>query len=235
MSLRQEIEALRKGELTLTGLYDDYNLAISDVLKILDEVMQEKDMPDEEGWWLFWDNEDVQWYPIYIHDIGRHTNSDRWIKAIMPQEAMSRIEKILTCSGRIYDKYSVFLKREEDSKTLHNRITFSHIYPKLHNQNQAELLAVKCLEAKDVQANKELLEYDTRYNDTIWLYAYYPLPKTGKLIQLIFLGNKGIPFCTIRSRFRYNRETKKQEDKSIYYNDKIGEYFDIVIKSEGRE
>ena len=114
-----------------------------------------------------------------------------------------------------------------------NHINFSHIYPKLHNQTKAELLAVKLLNAKDVQDNEDLLEYDTRFNDNIvGLCHYYPLPKTGELIQLIFLGNKGIPFCTIRSRFGfvYFDGKRVKNDKFEFYNNKKGEIFDIVIK-----
>ena len=115
-----------------------------------------------------------------------------------------------------------------------NQIKFSHIYPKLHGQTKAELLDIKTLDAKDVQANKGLLEYDTRYSDEELpgLNKYYSLPKSGELIQLIFLGDKGIPFCTIRPRWRYDRGENRKVDKVGYYVGKIGEMFDIVIKKE---
>jgi hypothetical protein len=111
------------------------------------------------------------------------------------------------------------------------KISFQHNYPKLHNQTKAELLAIKCLDAKDVQKNKDLLEYDTRYkSDMIGLYEYYPLSKTGQLIQLIFLGDKGIPFCTIRTRFGYDRGKNCKTDKLEYYQSKIGEWFEVIKK-----
>ena len=40
-------------------------------------------------------------------------------------------------------------------------------------------------------------------------------------LQLVFRGNKMIPFCTIR------RETK---EKALYYRDKIGQEFEVVVK-----
>ncbi len=108
-----------------------------------------------------------------------------------------------------------------------NQIKFSHVYPKLHFQESAELLAVRKLNAKNVQNNQELLEYDTLYyvmerSGEMGLRTYN-LPKTGWLIQLIFLGNLGIPFSTLRD---YSR------DKWLYYQENIGEMFEIVIEGQ---
>lgn len=121
-------------------------------------------------------------------------------------------------------------------------IKFSHHYPKIWNQKKAELIAVRILDAQAVQINKVLVEYDTRYNNLL-VYArwdselltklnyspemiglktgYYPLPEQGKLIQLIFVGDKDIPFCTLR------RHTPKKYD---YYKSCIHNIFDIVIE-----
>ncbi|OEJ15441.1 hypothetical protein BFL38_14225 [Brachyspira hampsonii] len=55
--------------------------------------------------------------------------------------------------------------------------------------------------------------------------SYYELKK-GKYIQLIFLGNKNIPFCTIRSAYG------KMANKKEYYQSKIGEVFNIIIVCE---
>lgn len=84
-----------------------------------------------------------------------------------------------------------------------NTIRFSHEYPKLHGQTSAELLAVRSLKV-DAHTPKELLDYDTTYDG-----GRYPL-RSGEYIQLIFLGNLRIPFCTIRnayppSKVRYYR------------------------------
>lgn len=119
-----------------------------------------------------------------------------------------------------------------------NKITFSHIYPKLWGQKTAKLLAVELLSAKEVQENKDLLEYDTRYSTEKSIAMqdkefddYYPLPKSDNLIQLVFLGDKGIPFCTIRSA--YMKIGYKLGNKLDYYKGLIGEEFeiDIVIKA----
>lgn len=110
-------------------------------------------------------------------------------------------------------------------------INFSHEYVKLNGQMKARLLDVIILDAKAVQANVRLIEYDTKYITNLanggiepMKYDYYPLPKSGELIQLIFMGDAGIPFCTIRSK------KGKYGDKYEYYKPLIGEWFDIVVK-----
>ena len=93
------------------------------------------------------------------------------------------------------------------------KIKFSKEYPKLHGQTEAILLNVKSLNFKALP--KELIEYDTKAKDG----SYYLLPKT-ELIHLTFLGDKLIPFCTIR---KYTIEKEK------YYRNEIHNVFDIVI------
>lgn len=96
-------------------------------------------------------------------------------------------------------------------------IKFSHHYPKLHGQTSATLLAVLPLRInKDTP--RELLEYDTKFDG-----GYFPL-KTGEYIQLVFIGNLRIPFCTIRSAFR--------KEKVKYYTDAIGETFNIEFMED---
>lgn len=92
-----------------------------------------------------------------------------------------------------------------------NTIKFSHNYPKLWGQKSAVLLRVCLLST----VNPILREYDTKFAEG----CYYELPK-GKVIQLIFLGDNGIPFCTIR-RFT--------DDKWGYYTHEIGRNFTIEI------
>ncbi len=100
-------------------------------------------------------------------------------------------------------------------------IKFSSDYPKLHGQTSAVLLAVKPIRI-DKETPKKLIEYDTKKADG----TYYEL-KTGTYIQLVFLGNFGIPFCTIRSK--RNRYT---EDKEAYYKQFIGQEFYIKVNNE---
>ena len=94
-------------------------------------------------------------------------------------------------------------------------IKFSHNYPKLHGQTSAKLIAVLPIRI-DKNTPRELIEYDTKFDG-----GYFPL-KTGNYIQLIFVGNLHIPFCTIRSSY--------PPSKCDYYNGKIGEDFKITIK-----
>ena len=93
-----------------------------------------------------------------------------------------------------------------------NTIRFSHEYPKLHGQTSAELLAVRPLKI-DAHTPPELLDYDTTYYG-----GRYPL-RSGEYIQLIFLGNLRIPFCTIRSAY--------PESKVAYYRQSVGKVFQI--------
>lgn len=103
-------------------------------------------------------------------------------------------------------------------------IKFSHKYPKLHGQTSATLLAVRELEfPKD--KNEELIEYDTVYVGTVCT-EYFPLPD-GSYLQLIFVGNKHIPFCTIRSKWGGFRKNKKE-----YYESMIGKEFKIIITGD---
>ena len=98
------------------------------------------------------------------------------------------------------------------------KIKFSSNYPKLWGQTEATLIAVR-----DIQINKQthpdLLEYDTKKPDG----SYFKLAN-GNYIQLVFIGNKGIPFCTIRSAF----PTKKVD----YYKSNINQVFEIEVTDE---
>ena len=108
-------------------------------------------------------------------------------------------------------------------------IRFSHYYPKLHGQTTAELLAVKPIRI-DRNTPDELLEYDTTFydkpfKDATSLYAEkqrFPLP-SGEYIQLIFLGNLRIPFCTIRKAY--------PPSKVEYYTASIGETFIVEVRN----
>lgn len=101
-----------------------------------------------------------------------------------------------------------------------NVIKFSHNYKKLWSQQSAELIAVRDIIINDYTSN-DLLEYDTKTTSG----EYYKL-HPGKHVQLFFLGEKRIPFCTIRSAY------SKFGDKRKYYANKIGETFKIVITNK---
>lgn len=95
------------------------------------------------------------------------------------------------------------------------KIKFSHNYPKLWNQVAAELLAVRPIYICSATSH-ELIEYDTKIKDG----EYFKL-KAGNYIQLVFIGNKNIPFCTIRSAY--------PQTKVDYYNGLIGKVFDLEV------
>lgn len=99
-------------------------------------------------------------------------------------------------------------------------IKFSGDYPKLHGQKSATLVAVAKIKI-DKNTPHELLEYDTKKSDG----TYYEL-KTGNYMQLIFLGDKAIPFCTIRSAY--------PQHKVEYYKNSIGQKFNIAIENEAQ-
>lgn len=94
-------------------------------------------------------------------------------------------------------------------------IKFSSDYPKLHGQTSAELLAVRPLRI-DRNTPPELLAYDTTKADG----TRFEL-KTGNYLQLIFIGNLRIPFCTIRAAY--------PPQKVQYYTGSIGEMFEIEV------
>ncbi len=100
-----------------------------------------------------------------------------------------------------------------------NKIKFSHNYPKLWNQETAYLIKVRVIVSESL--NKDLIEYDTKTSDG----KYYELPK-GRLIQLFFIGNVSIPFCTIR---RYTPE------KLLYYLDLVNTTFKIDSPVNAKE
>jgi len=96
------------------------------------------------------------------------------------------------------------------------KIKFSHEYPKSHQQKLATLLRVELKHRMDL--SDELVNYDTVYLDGDAV-GYYRLPN-GLVLVLYFIGDKGIPFTTIR------RATGK---KQTYYQSKIGQVFEVVL------
>ena len=102
-------------------------------------------------------------------------------------------------------------------------IRFSHNYPKLHGQKMAELLAVRFITISKT-TNPEMLEYDTRYENADGTIGHYPL-KSGQYMRLIFDGDKGIPFTTIRKAWP-RRKVK-------FYEEMVGETFMIDVEETG--
>jgi len=94
-------------------------------------------------------------------------------------------------------------------------IKFSHDYPKLWSQKTAKLVHVEVLEPDTIP--KELLKYDTKTTEG----GYYEIDPKRRYLQLVFLGDFRIPFCTLRL---YDKGKQK------YYEGQIGEQFKIDVK-----
>lgn len=118
-------------------------------------------------------------------------------------------------------------------------IKFSHNYTKLHDQVKGLLVHVR--KASWCDLNDDLVEYDTKYIPTTAdscgcelhtdyegdiEHCNYPLPK-GELVVLTFIGDKGIPFSTIRSAYG------EYGNKYNYYTKRIGKWFDLDMNIIG--
>lgn len=103
------------------------------------------------------------------------------------------------------------------------KIRFSHDYPKLAGQSKARLLYVGRFTYDPYdERSRALIEYDTRTCNG----GHYDL-RRGRYVLLLFLGDNGIPFTTIRPIIgMYGRDKRK------YYNEHIGEEFEVVIEEE---
>ena len=109
-------------------------------------------------------------------------------------------------------------------------IKFSGDYPKLHGQTSAELIAVRDIRI-DRDTPAELLTYDTTKSDG----SRYEL-KTGKYLQLIFVGNLGIPFCTIRSAGSDGSGiiTYSASEKFSISRRNVSDYYDVCYECWSR-
>jgi len=92
-------------------------------------------------------------------------------------------------------------------------LKFSHNYDKLHGQTVGKLFSIVTIE-KD-KLDPELVKYDTQLNGKV---VYNLTDK--KLMILFFIGNKGIPFTTIRAHTQM---------KFVYYKQFYGHNFKIKI------
>jgi len=90
-------------------------------------------------------------------------------------------------------------------------IKFDGDYEKLHGQTHGKLVYIDIVRI-DPATSDELIDYDTCRIDG----TFYDL-KYGSYLQLVFVGNKGIPFSTFRkynaeNEERYVRDTLKYEE-----------------------
>jgi hypothetical protein len=95
-------------------------------------------------------------------------------------------------------------------------IKFDDQYPKLHGQTVAQLLSVR--EVGSQELCPEFLTYDTTLADGTRRIMSNTYPK----MVLTFLGNKHIPFSTLR--------TIHSVEEFAFYENALGDYFDIIIE-----
>ena len=98
-----------------------------------------------------------------------------------------------------------------------NTIKFAKQFLKLHGQTSAELVAVRLVDTALMSPADfdELYDYDCKADDG----SYYPLNKNKTYTQLIFIGNKNIPFATLRNK-----------DKYMDYIKQIGWVFSVKVE-----
>lgn len=110
---------------------------------------------------------------------------------------------------------------ESEWRSLKNlkKISFDNNYPKLHNQTAAELLLV-INDVSGAMLNtvcERVTKYDTLRGDG----KYYHIENDQVFMILVFLGDKGIPFTSIR---------KMNQENIDKYCDSVGEVFLIDVK-----
>lgn len=95
-------------------------------------------------------------------------------------------------------------------------IKFAKQFLKLHGQTSAELVAVRLVDTATTSPDdfEEMYEYDAKADDG----SYYPLDNNKTYTQLIFIGNKNIPFTTLRNK-----------DKYLDYVKQIGWVFNVEV------
>jgi hypothetical protein len=107
------------------------------------------------------------------------------------------------------------LRAERDTRTMPlNEIRFGSDYPKLWGQKKAKLVYVSVFATERIE--KELIEYDTKKSDG----TYYQLPNIEFFLHLVLIGEKGIPFCTLRKFTQENYDD---------YRSSIEKWFNIQV------
>jgi hypothetical protein len=100
-------------------------------------------------------------------------------------------------------------------------LKFCHEYTKLCGQKSAKLLSVEMLSKSDLSA--EMVCIDTEYTESDGSTQHYNKLPNGLVLVLVFVGNKNIPFTTIRRCY---------DKKLQYYRSLVGQWFDIVVEED---
>lgn len=88
-----------------------------------------------------------------------------------------------------------------------NRIGFSHHYSKMHGQTYGVLVGVFVYVIDRKWTSEETIAYDTD--------GVFPLDD-GEYLQLVFIGNKQIPFTTYRKNTPENREKYCGHEREVF-------------------
>jgi hypothetical protein len=96
------------------------------------------------------------------------------------------------------------------------KILFDNQYPKLSDQKTGKLLWIE--QVRSDKLDPRFVCYDTVKSDG----SFYVLPN-GYLLSLVFIGDAGIPFTTLRKATAKNH---------AYYEKNIGKEFDVVVKTK---
>lgn len=101
------------------------------------------------------------------------------------------------------------------------KIIFCEDFFKLWQQRKAKLLYVSVIRAETLWGNEDLIHYDTGFRNHQGKEEYSILPKTGLLIELVFLGEREIPFISFR---HFTDENLR------FYQFNVGRKFEIKIE-----
>jgi hypothetical protein len=98
-------------------------------------------------------------------------------------------------------------------------IKVSHPFSKLRYQTKARLVYMTVVDAESL--HRDFIEYDSLYYPYGFHPKYSQIPSAGKVIVLYLIGNKMIPFSSIR---------KHTPEKELFYRSLLGKILTIVIK-----
>ena len=111
-------------------------------------------------------------------------------------------------------------------------IGFSHHYTKLQGQTFGRLLGVRIIQPSVAEVlSNATVYYDSEYIDEHGNYQNAPRDPQENL-QLVFIGNKQIPFTTYRKFIKDYSPYSIYHYNGIPYSDLIGENFAFKFKDE---
>lgn len=121
-----------------------------------------------------------------------------------------------------------------------NIIGFRHHYTKIHGQTHGILLSTRILSEEEYRELRE--DKGAMYIDTVFIGnngdEYVPQPIEGERLQLVFLGNRMIPFTTYRkipenyTRWMANVWDENEMRDEPPYAELVGQMFAFKFKGE---